>query len=98
MEKSTSGHHVVQSTTNQDQAKVRGREGLRMKNFGGWQVIEPKLGSGGQGTVYKARSPKRTTAIAAARRRLRDAMTRIPDPQRFTPKPDEEADLTMFIS
>jgi serine/threonine protein kinase len=69
-----------------------------MKNFGGWQVIEPKLGSGGQGTVYKARSPKRTTAIAAARRRLRDAMTRIPDPQRFTPKPDEEADLTMFIS
>lgn len=27
--------------------------------FGGWERIEPPLGSGGQGTVYKARTPAR---------------------------------------
>ena len=69
-----------------------------MNDFGGWQVIEPPLGKGGQGTVYKARSPKRTAAMANARNRLRDAIRRLPDPSRHSPPPDEEADLTMFIS
>ena len=27
--------------------------------FGGWEKIEPNIGGGGQGTVYKARSPRR---------------------------------------
>jgi serine/threonine protein kinase len=27
--------------------------------YGGWETIEPELGKGGQGTVYKARSPER---------------------------------------
>jgi hypothetical protein len=30
-----------------------------MEKFGGWEPIEPPLGSGGQGTVYRARTPAR---------------------------------------
>jgi serine/threonine protein kinase len=69
-----------------------------MKNFGGWQVIEPKLGSGGQGTVYRARSPQRTAAIANARSLLRDAMFRLPNSRQIHPPPNEEIELDNLIS
>jgi len=32
-----------------------------MQKYGGWEPIEPPLGSGGQSTVYLARSPERVT-------------------------------------
>lgn len=34
-----------------------------MANFDGWEMIEPALGEGGQGTVYKARSPARAKHV-----------------------------------
>lgn len=69
-----------------------------MATLGGWELIEPPLGRGGQGTVYKARSPRRAATIANARRGLREAIRRLPTPERFSPPPDEEADLASFIS
>src|SRR5690349_24067328 len=35
---------------------------MPLNDFDGWQKIEP-LGEGGQGTVYKARSPERSSTI-----------------------------------
>jgi serine/threonine protein kinase len=34
-----------------------------MADFDGWEKIEPPLGKGGQGTVYKARSPERAREL-----------------------------------
>jgi serine/threonine protein kinase len=34
-----------------------------MADYDGWQTIEPPLGEGGQGVVYKARSPERAAQI-----------------------------------
>src|SRR5258708_37094276 len=34
-----------------------------MDDFDGWKKIEPALGEGGQGTVYKARSPERANYV-----------------------------------
>src|SRR5260370_18990760 len=69
-----------------------------MKTFGGWEVIEPPLGKGGQGTVYKARSPGRTRAIADARRSLFQAIKQLPNIERISPQPDPEPLLRSFIS
>lgn len=69
-----------------------------MATLGGWELIEPPLGIGGQGTVYRARSPQRVATTANARRELRETIRRLPSPERFSPPPDEEADLTNFIS
>jgi len=69
-----------------------------MNSFGGWELIELPLGKGGQGTVYKARSPKRAAAIANARRRLGDAIKRLPNSERISPRPNEEAELSNIIS
>jgi serine/threonine protein kinase len=41
-----------------------------MANFDGWEKIEPALGEGGQGKVYKARSPARA-------KHLQDSLVRI---------------------
>jgi serine/threonine protein kinase len=41
-----------------------------MANFDGWEKIEPPLGEGGQGKVYKARSPARA-------KHVRDALSSI---------------------
>jgi serine/threonine protein kinase len=69
-----------------------------MKTFGGWEVIEPPLGRGGQGTVYKARSPGRTRAIANARQSLFQAIKQQPNIERIQPPPDPELLLSSFIS
>ncbi|HTR35468.1 MAG TPA: protein kinase [Bryobacteraceae bacterium] len=47
-----------------------------MADYDGWQTLEP-LGEGGQGTVYKARSPKKVSAIQASERRIGDALRQI---------------------
>jgi serine/threonine protein kinase len=69
-----------------------------METFGGWELIEPPLGRGGQGTVYKARFPQRTVAIANARTRVRDAIWRLSNSERITPKPDDEVELNNLVS
>jgi serine/threonine protein kinase len=69
-----------------------------MKTIGGWEVIEPPLGRGGQGTVYKARSPWRTGAIANSRQSLFQAIKQLPNLERISPRPDPEALLSSFIS
>jgi serine/threonine protein kinase len=69
-----------------------------MTNLGGWEVMEPPLGKGGQGTVYKARSPQRTAVTAKSRSQLRDAITRITNIDRISPRPDENAELDQLIS
>jgi serine/threonine protein kinase len=69
-----------------------------MSTFGGWEKIEPALGRGGQGTVYKARSPQRTAQVATARTKLRDAITNLANLERTSPRPDENAELSQLIS
>jgi serine/threonine protein kinase len=69
-----------------------------MKKLGEWELIEPSLGRGGQGTVYKARSAARTAAISSARNRLRDSIKRISNSERTLPTPDEEVELNNLIS
>jgi serine/threonine protein kinase len=69
-----------------------------MSKFGGWEPIEPALGRGGQGTVYKARGPQRAAAITDARRNLLQAIKTIPNIEKTSPRPDPEALLNTFVS
>jgi serine/threonine protein kinase len=69
-----------------------------MMAIGGWEVFEPPLGKGGQGTVYKARSPGRARAITNARQSLFQAITQLPNIEGTLPKPDPEVLLNSFIS
>jgi serine/threonine protein kinase len=66
--------------------------------FGGWELIEPALGRGGQGTVYKARSPKRVRAIDDARLSLFSTIKQIPNIERIAPQPNPDTLLKIFIS
>ena len=50
-----------------------------MSKYGGWELIEPPLGAGGQGTVYKARNPARV----AERARYLDHFRELLDRARF---------------
>lgn len=42
--------------------------------YGGWEKIEPKIGGGGQGTVYKARSPERVARRLQLFMRIHDSL------------------------
>ncbi|HVN64451.1 MAG TPA: hypothetical protein VMT58_07420 [Candidatus Binataceae bacterium] len=68
-----------------------------MDTIGGWELIEPPVGSGGQGTVYKARSPERKAAIDLNRDRIRGELSRMAATVRPS-APDIETDLSNFIS
>ncbi len=48
-----------------------------MADFDGWQATEPPLGEGGQGKVYRARSPVRAAAIKDSEQRISDALRQI---------------------
>ena len=50
-----------------------------MQEYGGWERIDPPLGAGGQGTVYKARSPLRV----AERRKCLEQFQTLMDRARF---------------
>jgi serine/threonine protein kinase len=47
-----------------------------MLKFGEWEAMEPPLGSGGQGTVYKARTPARAAERASYRDNFRNLQNR----------------------
>jgi serine/threonine protein kinase len=51
-------------------------EGVSLPEYGGWELLGDRIGKGGQGTVYRARSPKRTQQLqqiaAKATQMLRD--------------------------
>jgi serine/threonine protein kinase len=56
------------------------------------------ISRGGQGTVYKARSPQKVAAASKARNELRDSITRITNIDRISPRPDENTELDHLIS
>lgn len=62
--------------------------------IGGWEVFELPLGRGGQGTVFKARSPGRARAITNARQSLFQAIKQLCHP----PQANPEVPLNSFIS
>ena len=47
-----------------------------MQKYGGWELIEPPLGSGGQGTVYMARTPARVAERAMCSGNFRGLLDR----------------------
>jgi serine/threonine protein kinase len=48
-----------------------------MSDFDGWQTIEPPLGEGGQGKVYRARSPERVAQIQDSESRINKELWKI---------------------
>ncbi|HTW88437.1 MAG TPA: protein kinase family protein [Candidatus Binataceae bacterium] len=66
-----------------------------MNTLGGWELIEPKLGQGGQGTVHRARRPERVVRIENARR---DLLRAIENLAAVVPTPDREDRLNDFIA
>jgi serine/threonine protein kinase len=52
--------------------------------YGGWEKIEPKIGSGGQGTVYKARSPERVTRRQQALEQIHHELRQVSRSDDFT--------------
>jgi len=52
-----------------------------MQKHGGWELIEPPLGVGGQGTVYKARNPARVAERKRCLEQFRDLMDRARFPE-----------------
>src|SRR5579863_6596271 len=47
-----------------------------MPEYGGWERLEPPLGSGGQGIVYRARCPLRAAECAKDANEFRDLVNR----------------------
>jgi serine/threonine protein kinase len=52
-----------------------------MQKHGGWELIEPPLGKGGQGVVYKARNPTRVAERSKCLEQFRDLMNRARFPE-----------------
>ena len=48
-----------------------------MADFDGWQTIGPPLGEGGQGKVFRARSPIRAAAVKDSEQQISDALRQI---------------------
>jgi serine/threonine protein kinase len=49
-----------------------------MADFDGWEKIDPSLGKGGQGVVYKARSRERVAQIEDAESRINKELRKLP--------------------